>query len=149
MSGTSGSCGGSGWANTARIPSLYVISSGGNIFIDHSTQTIDGVYEAEVNSGVGGNIYTCAEANGPNYQAYTITDANFQPDCSNNLTVNGSLIAGGQVKFDRLNGSAISGNPTEVVNYSPLIWLTNPFANIATNPGLPVYDSVTSLPPVL
>lgn len=138
------------------IPSLYVIVTGGDIYIDKNVTQLDGVYIAQPSAaGVGGTIYTCTNGN----IRYSLTDPTrllvtpVTNPCNNQLIVNGSFIAK-TIKFLRTKGDIndpaaianepVGGNIAEVFNYTPEIFLApSPF--VFTAP----YQSITNLPPVL
>ncbi len=132
-----------------NIPSLYIVAKG-NIYIDPTVNQMFGVYVAEGATDNGqGVIYTCNE---PINQSY-------YNNCNSNapLVVNGAFIAG-RVAMGRTYGTAdqgapgdTAGNPgsgwnnaAEVFNYTPALWLNNPFASTSNT-----YDAISNLPPVL
>jgi len=134
----------------SNIPLLYVISNG-NIYIDSQVQSIDGVYVADnlndADKTDNGIIFTCANS-GSSFASGSalITACGSQ---SNQLTVNGALVAG-QIKFGRTYGGINSSNiaPSETINYGPEVWLSQ----VNTASGLPInpdYQSITELSPVI
>lgn len=142
---------GSGTWNPRSIP-LFQLVVRGNIYISRTVTQLDGVYIAQPNGASGGIIYTCAN---PSLPATAIATASptFYSNCSNKLTVNGTFIAN-SVALLRTNGTQAratasetggSTNIAEVFNYNPAFWIPQP--PITTSEEL--YDSITSLPPIL
>lgn len=150
-----------------NMPSFKIVTTKGNIYVDAGVHELDGIYEAQPSSSIGGTIYTCDNsANGgsgfgamPSNQLFT--------KCNTQLTVFGSFIAQ-QVDLERTFGSLRDStgaeNPyaapvscswggsasvcsAELFNFSPELYLTNP--NAPSTSGLPTPSSITSLPPVL
>jgi len=124
--------------SASDIPLLYVIASG-NIYIDSTVTSIDGVYSA-VNT-----IYTCANSGTPFYSDSSLIGA-----CNSALTVHGSLVAS-QVKFGRVSGGLpnAGGWPTgasENFNYGPEVWLTEVNGTMQVNPS---YDDLNELSPIV
>jgi hypothetical protein len=146
------------WASAGDLPSLYIIANG-NIYIDSNVSSIAGVYEASSNSTTSdsGNIYTCADPGFNNYPSGAPSavggdspDELFQiSTCENTLNVDGSLISGSHIYFERVAGSADNGIPAETFNYDALFWLANPLNKETALPATPYIFSETALPPVL
>lgn len=145
---------GASWTSLAQIPNFKLIVHG-RIFINAGINQMDGTYVAVPDNnytGPGatlntfanpqrGTISTCSSGFSSHSPA-TIA-ANPAP-CSSTLTVNGSLAAN-QIFFLRSNGSVVTGQPSEIINYNPEVWLA-PSGNATINP---FYQSITGLPPVL
>lgn len=145
--------------DSLAIPSLYLVAEG-NIYIDPSVKSLDGIYVAQHNGTNGGSIYTCNNANynGTGQPLIAAGNTGYYAACSGNqLIVNGAFVAN-KVVLGRAYSSADTGaqgdtaaspgtgwnNAAEVFNYTPADWLENPFSE-TTN----TYDAITSLPPVL
>ena len=126
------------WADVPSIPHFQLVVLGGSIYIGPNVHNLDGLYYAAPDSnGIGGEIYTCA--NGTTPVAKTSLSAN----CSQDLTVNGSLMAK-RLYLLRTAGTlndAPNGAAAETINYSPEVWITTG--------GSSKDDAYTSLPPVL
>ncbi|MEI6751108.1 MAG: hypothetical protein WCK69_00965 [Candidatus Saccharibacteria bacterium] len=142
------------WGSAADIPRLQIVVKG-TIFIDKSVTQLDGVYVAQ-----GGTIYTCTNGAGGVADIY--------PDCNNQLTVNGALVAT-RIKwlrtFGHLGDSIAAENPTtmplrnctstavppvsvptcasEIVNLGPEAWMVE---QLTANPSA---DYIQALPPLL
>jgi len=132
----------------------------GNIFIAPNVTRLDGVYVAQPDDDASkGNIYTCAGA----------TQINILDKCSTQLTINGSFIAQ-QIHYGRTVGTvekSLKANPTEpnedpgspniaeIFNFSQEMYLAPQPAILSTINGstgsgsTKLYDSITSLPPIL
>lgn len=144
---------GAGWTS-ANMPFLKVVVRG-NIYIAGGASGVtrlDGVYIAQANAGAGGTIYTCAT--GSPLAPPTLTNGAFYASCTNQLRVNGALVAN-SIEFDRTGGTlrastanetSASTNISEMVNFGPAFWMMQPAAG---NGKTDNYDSITSLPPVL
>jgi hypothetical protein len=132
----------------ASMP-LFRLIVRGNIYIDNGVSQLDGLYIAQRNGASGGVVYTCTTSATP-LQPST---PSFYTDCDDQkLTVNGAFIAH-QVQLGRTRGTVslglngedgVTGNAAEVFNYSPIMWIPQPFNSERSG-----YDSITSLPPVL
>ncbi|HEY5268476.1 MAG TPA: hypothetical protein VII94_05100, partial [Candidatus Saccharimonadales bacterium] len=127
-----------GLGAAADIPLLYVIASG-NIYVDNTASSIDGVYVAS------NTIFTCAN-NGQSFSS----DTALISGCASNLTVNGSLVAN-QIKLGRVYGGLSSqyGYPVgqaETFTYGPQVWLSQVRSSIPVNPD---YQDLTELSPVV
>jgi hypothetical protein len=135
-------------SNPAQIPSFNLIVNG-NIYIDSNVTQLDGLYQA-LGTGSNGNIYDCYPFNAANYSS-----------CSQQLIINGSMMAQNTFHLDRTTSGLITppypgfpGPPAEIFNLSPLTW----FDQINNNSnGTPPYNennnqlqyaSLTSLPPI-
>ena len=130
-----------------KVPYLYIISKGADIYIDNNVSEVDAVLISEPDSGNGGNIYTCNE------KKSSAQDFNVG-GCNTPLTVKGALIASkvnllrssqtytGTI-LNNENGSSenainsTSGceNPStfkggEQVCFSPALWMINPYTPI-------------------
>lgn len=136
-----------------RNTPLFQLVVRGDIFIDNNVTQLDGVYIAQANGAVGGNIYTCAT--GPSVLALNGALYN---TCNTKLTVNG-LFSAKQIHLMRTSGtisqstaaeSRTSNSAAEVFNYNPSLWIAQPAPGSNTNnTKVGDYDSITSLPPVL
>jgi hypothetical protein len=132
-----------------RVP-LFQLVVRGNIFISGAVTQLDGVYIAQRSSGAGGQIYTCATG----ASAPTLTNGAFYNGCTNKLTINGVFVAnsveflrtGGTLSQSSVGESTGSNSASEVFNFSPLLWMTQP---LDTSGRVDNYDSIISLPPVL
>jgi len=153
------------WSDTSKIPSFYLIVKG-DIFIDDDVTQLDGVYIAQPRSdGTGGHIYTCT--NGGNAFPPLLVKEDLFTKCGNTLTITGSFIAN-QIKFQRARGTvenatagpgALNEGPTpgnniaEIFNFSQEMYLAPTPSILDTVIGNStssnVYQSITSLPPVL
>jgi hypothetical protein len=164
---------GDSWNTIGDIPSFELIVQNGNIYIDNNVTRLDGVYVAQDLTQAGtGTIYDCSVGGVP------ASGAQFSNDCYQPLVINGSFIAT-QVDLMRTtspdnstssnntlfestgdnstsggsDSASLSGNASEVFNYSPAVWLgltNNDLLGTDTNNvGLNNYNSITSLPPVL
>ena len=140
------------------LPYLYILAYGQNIVIDNSVTELDATLIAEPDAnGNGGNIYTC--------QDEITTAAIHFNNCSNQLVVKGALI-GESVNLLRAksnssvtspgNNSNLEGNcpsnglESEIICYSPLYWITNPFIqNGGTSELFNGMDFINNLPPTL
>ncbi len=163
----------SSWTKTGDIPSVYIIAKGGNIYIDPAVSRLDAILVAQPSSGSGGNIDSCASANG------RFDNGSKYSTCHRQLLVNGAFIAN-KVHLDRTFGSlrfSVDGENVqtpgnrdcskgtegaglstttslgdcagEIFNFNPAIYLAQPAINKNSGPTAGVYDSITSLSPVL
>lgn len=140
-----------GWS-IANMPFLKIVVRG-NIYVSSAVTQLDGVYIAQRNGASGGTIYTCATGS-PIAAPAPLANGSFYSACANKLTVNGAFIAN-SVEFLRTGGTlrnastgetSTSGNISEVFNFSPAFWITQP---AQTSGRVDNYDAITSLPPVL
>lgn len=137
----------------AQIPSIRLIATG-DIYIAPNVTELNAIIVSQ-----GGTIYTCSRFDNifsPPARDQ-ITNPNYAPAntrCRNKLTINGALLAS-SIRFFRSNGSlrnstngeaANGANISEVINYSPEVWLGVP-SDVPINDK--PYDSYTGLPPVL
>lgn len=154
------------WSDTSKIPSFYLIVKG-DIFIDDDVTQLDGVYIAQPRSdGSGGHIYTCTNG-GNEVTTPLIAKEDLFTRCGKTLTITGSFIAN-QIKFQRARGTvenatagpgALNEGPTpgnniaEIFNFSQEMYLAPTPSILDTVIGNStssnVYQSITSLPPVL
>jgi hypothetical protein len=152
-----------GWSSVEDIPSFYLIVRG-DIYIDSSVTSLDGVYIAQKRAdNTGGHIFTCTSGHA------LFPDAALYTSCQNKLTITGTFIAN-QVRFLRTKGTASksipdsggtlnegpndpSDNIAEVFNFSQEMYLAPPPSILnSVNGGSNSsgrYDSITSLPPIL
>jgi hypothetical protein len=130
----------------------FELVANGNIYINGSVKTLQGIYIAQAATNPGtGIIVTCSQA--PLYLIFPGYST-----CDNPLTVDGALAAD-QIYLFRTYSTLGSDNyaadppptsfekpqpysPAEIINNEPVYWL-----GIQTN--APVYDSLSSLPPVI
>jgi hypothetical protein len=139
--------------NDASIPSLVFITPG-NIYISANVSRIDASLQA------GGDIFTCASGNA------VASGSN----CQTPLTVNGSVGAGGTIKFNRscgtrltarnnedsgINGGLIKtprsctisgGGAAEVFNFPNYLYFTSSTGSSASRTQ---FQSIYSAPPLL
>ncbi len=121
-------------ATPSTLTSFNLIVNGGDINIDPSVTTLDGVYVTQT-----GTIATCANSVGQRQPANT---------CNSQLTVEGALVAN-TLKLWRTYGTMgttakIPNSPAEVVKYSPYVWLAEP-----TTASSNTFNAISNLPPVL
>ncbi len=120
------------YANYGSIPSLLIIATG-NIYVGPGVTQLDGQYVAR------GTFYTCYPKPVPN----TATTCNTQ------LTVNGSVIAGGLDLYRTFgaDGGTVASKqtPAEVFNFAPEVYLRNALLQTA-KPSMQVLNSI-ELPP--
>ena len=134
--------------NPAQIPSFNLIVNG-NIYIDSNVTQLDGLYQA-LGTGSNGNIYDCYPFNAANYSS-----------CSQQLIINGSMMAQNTFHLDRTTSGLITppypgfpGPPAEIFNLSPLTWFDQINNNSNGTPAFNEnnnqlqYASLTSLPPI-
>jgi len=142
----------SSYNNVSDIP-FFALVVKGNIMINPSVTTLDGLYIAQPNGATGGGVYTCATS------ATTIPAASaLYGTCGNKLTFNGSVVAR-TIKLLRTRGTlnqapnpgpetSLSGNIAEVFNGMPELFIANPAFKV-DNTASELYDSITNLPPLL
>jgi len=139
--------------NPTKIPSFNLIVKG-NIYIDSNVTELDGLYEAleTGNNGNNGNIYDCNT--GTNSRVILTP---LYPQCSQQLTFNGSVMAQNTFHLDRMTippNPQPNGPPAEIFNLSPLLWFDQINNNSSGTPAFnenntqPQYSSLTSLPPI-
>jgi hypothetical protein len=114
-----------GNVSNLTIPSLVVIAKG-NINIEDSVERIDGLFISL------GEINTCVDNTFVPYQNGGVTELSSNL-CDEQLTVNGSFIAG-RVNFLRtlgVNGGVndLNSEPAEIFNFSPELYLSSPLLN--------------------
>ncbi|HSX23669.1 MAG TPA: hypothetical protein VLE74_01065, partial [Candidatus Saccharimonadales bacterium] len=130
------------------IPAIYIIATGGNIYIDHNITQLDGTFVAQ-----SGKIYTCTN----NSTLYDATG--LAANCnSSQLKVHGALVAQ-QVRLLRMFNTVgnannalapyANGTAAEIFDFSPEFWLAVPFDNGGSSGASNTYDSISNLPPVL
>lgn len=126
------------WGSFADMP-YFKAAVTGNIYINSTASTINGVYSAN------GTIYTCTENGTPPATIATIANSCL----GSTLTVNGALEAT-SIKYLRLRGStAAVGQPAETIIYDPLIWLKAIKSSSVPVPGSTNFDAYTTMPPIL
>lgn len=157
------------WSSISDIPNFTLIVKG-NIYIQNTVSRLDGLYIAQPKSpgdSDSGNIYTCTQSNGNRYPI-----ANLDASCDNQLTVYGSLVAE-RIRFLRTyktlrNSIAKDEYPglsvperikkapaAEKIIYTPELYLSPPIFNVPgsvsddTSLSSGIYESVTTLPPIL
>lgn len=149
--------GGASW-NLNNLPAYWLIVRGGNIYVKDTVTQLDGVYIAMPDAGVGGTIYTCAVDNGSGALRVP-TGQEMSSSCRTQLRVNGSFIAN-RVRLLRtansliqsaVGESAVATRAAEVFSFTPEVWLNSPVTvpSSTGGTGAGVYDSITSMPPVL
>lgn len=149
--------GGASW-NLNNLPAYWLIVRGGNIYVKDTVSQLDGVYIAMPDAGVGGTIYTCAVDNGSGGLRVP-TGQEMSSSCRTQLRVNGSFIAN-RVRLLRTANSLIQSavgesvaatRAAEVFSFTPEVWLNSPVTvpSSTGGTGAGVYDSITSMPPVL
>ncbi len=127
------------------IPKVIIYAN--NIIINCNVERIDAILIAE------GNIETCPFAEGDEKK-----DNLGSPARSVQLRINGAVIAGGSVSFDRSYGAATGANsiiPAEIINMDPswYLWAADVKLNNTTstagtkNDGLMIPTYVRELPP--
>jgi hypothetical protein len=155
--------GSSSW-NMGNMPSFWLIVKG-DINISNTVTELNGVYIAlPRDDGTKGNIYTCTQGKDPASNGLAMATS-----CSNQLTVYGAVIAR-QIKLLRTYGTLSNSNAGESPStanhvcansatpsstcaaerfiYSPDVWLSTPtLGGSSSSSG--IYDSISSLPPVL
>lgn len=140
------------YTTVSDIP-FFALVVKGNIMIDPTVTQLDGLYIAQPNGGTGGIVYTCANS------VTTIpATAAMYTTCNRKLTFNGSVVAK-NIKLLRTFGTLLAGtaaetssatatNTAEVFNGMPELFLANPAFKIDET-STELYDSITSLPPLL
>lgn len=108
------------YAGVAGVPSLVVIATG-NIYVAPTVTQMDGIFVARGNGSTNGVFYTCWPKNEP----ASITN----PCNTNQLTVNGSVIAGRIDLFRSFGASGASAaqrkDPGERFLQSPEMFIRN------------------------
>lgn len=152
----------SNYTSINDIQSLVIINKGGNIYIDKSVQSLNGIFIAQPTSAssADGYIYDCASG----FSA--IANNQLYDNCGTQLTVNGSFIANkvflnrtGNATNNKLSSSLRASyatetntatNATEIFNYGPAFWMNLSLPqSTATGSTSAGYDSIISLPPIL
>lgn len=146
------------WANVQSIPSLYIVSKGGNVLIRPVAHQIDGILVAEpadlnnVNDPYG-KIYTCVSDTG--IASPTVAQQAPGGNCNSGLLINGALVAK-KINFLRTRGSLssatigekyTSSNIAEIIRYIPDTFMSTP--SLIPEFSIDAFDSVVSLPPSL
>lgn len=138
------------YTTVADIP-FFALVVKGNIMIAPGVTTLDGLYIAQPNGSTGGTVYTCATS------ATSIpASTSLYNSCNTKLTFNGSVVAksikllrtGGTLRSGPADETAMSANIAEVFNGMPELFIANPAFKIDDTAN-DLYDSVTSLPPLL
>jgi hypothetical protein len=125
----------------ADLPQFRLLVKG-NINVDNAVGRLDGFYDAQGSTGLGGIFASCGLASGP------INDDTAINGCNNPLTVNGGLAAG--IVFLNRTVGDINGQfnqsevPGETIIFSPQFWAPSPNPTKAQP-----WQSLTSLPPIL
>jgi len=140
-----------GYSTVADIP-FFALVVKGNIKIGPSVTRLDGLYTAQPNTatGTGGTIYTCINFDN------TIPDLYSSPCRTNKLTFNGSVVAKsikllrtvGTLRLGTSSETSGSANIAEVFNGMPELFIANPAFKVDET-ATKLYDSVTTLPPLL
>lgn len=169
------------YTGIANMPYFAMIVKG-NIYIDKDVTRLDGLFVAQPRTdGTGGTIYTCGRDNGTSYVHYgpnASSGLDIYSQCNKQLSINGSVVAK-RIKWLRIlenisvsrPGDATFGeayspetgagtNASEVVNYTPQMWLapsplklpgsttdgvSDPTSPANTEP----YQYIRALPPIL
>lgn len=152
-------------SNLATYPMLYVVDEGGNIYIDSNVTNIAGVFidqptgTASNKASTNGNIFDCYSGHQvqTGTSPYDFSDSDPFNNCTNELQVNGTFMAG-NVDFQRSNGNVATApsndgcgagtpdaNAADIFCYSPLTWLVNPFDSTAAPPT----NYFSQVPPTL
>ncbi len=137
--------------NVSDIP-FFALVVKGNIMIAPSVTTLDGLYIAQPqDDGSGGGIYTCATSTTTIPASTELYDT-----CQTKLTFNGSVVAR-TLKLLRTNSTlnqAVANETSssiyiaEVFNGMPELFIANPAFKV-DDTATELYDSITSLPPLL
>jgi hypothetical protein len=93
----------------SQIPFFMLVTTG-DINIESNVTELNGLYVS-----IGGTINTCSDVSG------NLTAS----DCNSRLDINGAFIAG-NVNFRRTHGGLLRGDPAEVFNFSPEMYLGAP-----------------------
>ena len=144
----------------SKLPYLYIIVRGGNVYINNAVTELDAFIIAEPDNSSGnpqgGNIYTCDSS--MVVLGVASGDGTLFNNCKNQLTIKGGLI-GSSIYFLRSGGDSqgstntATGCPTttteaERICYSPLYWLTNPYV-ITNGSSVNHMDYIQNLPPTI
>ncbi len=133
-----------GW-DVDTIPS-FVLYVDGDVFINNNVEQVHG------NIVATGDIYTCSD----DFNSYLSNPEDIEDDCTNQLIIEGSLRAGGNVHFHRINGSVLegssyeahaSGSIAESIRFNPEIYIIDDGAGMPAIGGQPAYDSIIARPP--
>jgi hypothetical protein len=136
------------WTDVRQIPNFKLIVEGGDIYIDHTVSSLNGMYVAIPKAGVGGTIYTCTNG----HDQYIATAPVYYNDCNRQLTIFGSFVAK-KVYYQRTYGSVAqaanrqtytNSKAAEVFVYTPELWLPRTYSTNLTGAV-----SITSLAPIL
>ncbi len=145
----------------SKLPYLYIIVRGGNVYINNVVTELDAFIIAEPDNSSGnpqgGNIYTCGDSSMVGLRVAS-GDGTLFNNCKNQLTIKGGLI-GSSIYFLRSGGDSqgstntATGCPTttteaERICYSPLYWLTNPYV-ITNGSSVNHMDYIQNLPPTI
>jgi hypothetical protein len=150
-----------GWTDRSQIPSLKLIVHG-VVYIGKDVTALNGLYAAIPDSGYDstaasnkqtfdapkrGTISTCSTG----FDSYDPTKilttyASMNADCSQRLTVTGSVVAA-QVWLLRSYGTLGSTPAAEVFEYAPEVWLAP--GGGANGSAASPYQSIVALPPTL
>ena len=146
----------------SKLPYLYIIVRGGNVYINNAVTELDAFIIAEPDNSSGnpqgGNIYTCDSSMVVLGVASGDGKGTLFNNCKNPLTIKGGLI-GSSIYFLRSGGDSqgstntATGCPTttteaERICYSPLYWLTNPYV-ITNGSSVDHMDYIQNLPPTI
>jgi hypothetical protein len=137
----------SNYTKLTDIPFFALIVKG-NIKIAPGVILLDGMYVAQPNGASGGTIYTCLNADNSIPDLYN--------SCGSRLVFNGFVTAkkikllrtGGTLASDNYGGSAGVSNAAEVFNGLPELYFASPAFKLDDSAS-ELYDSITSLPPLL
>lgn len=141
------------WSDLNQIPSFALIVRG-NIFIDPSVTRLDGLFVAQDNAGVGGNVLTCAPG-GADLRGNSNRAAVYN-SCRTQLIVNGSMVAKkvylmrvANTLNDSTGRETPQGAAAEVFNFTPEILLSEFMLRPKGDASTGEYDYITTLPPTL
>jgi hypothetical protein len=151
-------------SNSLLKPSYFTLIVKGNIYIDSSVTTLEGLYVAQPTSGNnGGNIWSCAVP-GAGGILQAPTGPQITASCRSKLVVNGSVVAKhmtlnrvgdlvgntlSQVKSSDPETSTFTGGTNKAMeefNYTPEMVTSSPLLSDIDISSR--YDSITVLPPL-
>lgn len=135
------------YTSLTDIP-FFALVVKGNIKIAPNVTQLDGLYIAQPDGNADGTIYTCLNADN--------TVPNLYNTCRTKLTFNGAVVAknlkllrtAGTLASGPANETAASANIAEVFNGTPEMYIAYPAFRVEDS-TTELYDSVTSLPPLL
>ncbi|HUA13214.1 MAG TPA: hypothetical protein VL989_01810 [Candidatus Sulfotelmatobacter sp.] len=122
----SGGTAGSPWT-LKNIPSLNIVTIGGNIYLSPNVTELDGIYSSQQsNAGKGGAIYTCGQNNGVSFSPMPAGNQGTKTNptsvlftsCNQQLTVYGVFQAN-RVNLMRTYGSLRNDSTTHGIKSNP------------------------------